>query len=140
MARISVLVHRGQPLDYQMYRHTAIFIQFQDDSPPLLVQISEPNGEYEFDCVPHYKPESNADLVKTIDVGFLRVAIEPATLARTMATVRIDNHDREFNCQTWVEMALKRLRDLELLTPEAYSDGVDGMVDAIAEAEDDREE
>jgi hypothetical protein len=51
----------------------------------------------------------------------------------------VRNYDAEFNCQIWVEAALRRLRDMRLLGSEAYTEGVDGMVDAIAEAEDEEE-
>lgn len=49
------------------------------------------------------------------------------------------NWDAELNCQTWVEAASSRLRNLRLLSDEACTEGVDGMVDAIAEAADEEE-
>ncbi|KAI6823983.1 hypothetical protein KC367_g8187 [Hortaea werneckii] len=61
------------------------------------------------------------------------------TLSQILAflqNVRIDHFDREFNCQTWIERALKSLKDERVLSPAEYDLGINGMVDAIAEAED----
>lgn len=57
-------------------------------------------------------------------------------LKQVFASIPINNRDIEFNCQTWVERALKVLRDSGALTAAEYDQGVNGMVDAIAEAED----
>jgi len=56
-----------------------------------------------------------------------------------LRAVPVRNWDAEFNCQIWVEAALRRLRDLRLVSGEDYTRGVDGMVDAISEAEDEEE-
>lgn len=61
-------------------------------------------------------------------------------LRQLFPSIPISNRDIEFNCQTWVERALKVLRDSGALTPAQYDDGVNEMVDAIAEAEDEDEE
>lgn len=53
-----------------------------------------------------------------------------------MRAVPIDNRDREFNCQVWVEAALKSLTASNMLSSEMYERGLDEMVDAIAEAKD----
>ena len=62
-----------------------------------------------------------------------------ARMTDTSRAVPERRHDAEFNCQIWVEAALRRSRDLRMLSSEAYTEGVDGMVDAIAETGDDEE-
>lgn len=47
-----------------------------------------------------------------------------------------DNRDREFNCQTWVAKVLERLSNQGYLLKENSDVGINGMVDATMEAED----
>lgn len=56
-----------------------------------------------------------------------------------LRAVPVRNWNTESNCQIWVEAALRRLRDLRMLSSEVYTKGLDGMVDVIAEAEDEEE-
>lgn len=56
-----------------------------------------------------------------------------------LRAVPVLNHDREFNCQTWVEAAIRKLRDKSMLASDSYMHGLDGLVNAIAEAEDEED-
>jgi hypothetical protein len=60
-------------------------------------------------------------------------------MVEILRTIPVKNWDLEFNCQMWVETALKRLSELRMLSEDAYAKGVDGMVDAIAEAADEED-
>lgn len=133
---ISIIIYKGSPLDYPQYRHTALWLQFADRSPSLIIHVVGPSGGFEFECKQNSRPWEDQSLAKTVDVGHLTVATTPSQIAQTLQRIPVDNGDREFNCQTWIETALKRFRDSGDLSYEAYDKGLDSMVDAIAEAED----
>ncbi|KXT00466.1 hypothetical protein AC578_1941 [Pseudocercospora eumusae] len=132
---INIIVYKGSPLDYTQYRHTALWLRFADGSPSLLAHIIGPLGGFIFEWKQSSKPWETQRYAKTVDVGCLTVAATPTQTVQALQSTPIKNRDREFNCQTWVENALKRLKDAGFLSEEAYSKGVDGMVEAIAEAE-----
>ena len=136
IVHISIAVFKGDPVDYQKYRHTALWIRFRDGSPAILAHIVGPPGEFEFQVREHYDPSQSASLAKIVDVGYLQVRTTSTQLRSALRAIPINNSDPEFNCQTWIETVLKRLKDRNLLSNESYENGVDGMVDAIAEAED----
>lgn len=138
-ASISVLVFRGEPLDYQRYRHTSLHISFTDDQDPFVAHAVGPPGEYEFQIRETYDLPESQGIVRTVQVGNPLLSIGRAQLIDLLRAVPVRNWDAEFNCQIWVEAVLRRLRDMRLLSSEAYTEGVDGMVDAIAEAEDEEE-
>lgn len=73
---------------------------------------------------------------KEVPVGPLRVPMTRSQIKAFTSSTPLDNSSREFNCQVWVDAALKRLSDEGYLLIEDYSRGVDGMVDATMEAED----
>ena len=82
------------------------------------------------------QPWETQRYAKMIEVGYLTVVATSAQTVQALQSVPINNRDREFNCQTWIEDALKRFKNAGHLSTESYNKGVDGMVDAIAEAED----
>lgn len=136
---MSIIVYKGSPLDYQRYRHTAFWIRFRDGSPAVLVHVVGPIGQFEFQARQAPNPSESAGFAKAIDVGFLTVSATPAQVLQALQRIPIDNTDREFNCQTWIESALRALKNWNYLSGESYERGLDGMVDAIAEAEDEEE-
>jgi hypothetical protein len=138
-ASISILVFKGEPLDYQRYRHTSLHISFTDDQDPFVAHAVGPPGEYEFQIRKPYDSTESQGIVRTVRVDNSLVSVGRAQLINVLRAVPVRNRDAEFNCQIWVEAALRRLRDLRLLSSEAYTEGVDGMVDVIAEAEDEEE-
>ncbi|KAI7364197.1 hypothetical protein KC354_g5885 [Hortaea werneckii] len=134
---ISVVVYRGEPLDYPHYRHTALWIRFRDDeSFPYLAHIVGSPRDYKFETRQSEDPTRSLLFARLISVGWLSATWTPSVLEQLFPSIPINNRDIEFNCQTWVERALKLLRDSAALTPAEYDLGVNGMVDAIAEAED----
>ena len=82
------------------------------------------------------QPWETQRYAKMIEVGILTVVATSAQVVQALQSVPINNRDREFNCQTWIEDALKRFENAGHLSTELYNKGVDGMVDAIAEAKD----
>jgi hypothetical protein len=138
-ASIAILVFKGDPLDYQRYRHTSLHITFPDHQNPFVAHAVGPPGEYEFQIREPYDSIESQGIVRTVVVGNSLVSVERERMIEILRAVPVRNWDVEFNCQIWVEAAMRRLRDLRFLSGEAYTKGVDGMVDAIAEAEDEEE-
>lgn len=136
---ISIVVRKGSPLDYQQYRHTAFWIRFSDGSPAMMIHITGTVGLFEFVAEEASDPTAITGFARKIDVGHLRVSATSAQVTRALEEVPINNRDREFNCQTWIEGALKMLADRGYLGKRDYEHGLNGMVDAIAEAEDEDE-
>lgn len=138
---ISIVVHKGEPLDYPQYRHTALWIRCRDDeSLSHLAHIVGSPRDYTFETEESGDPTNVPSFARSISVGWLSPTWTPSMLRQLFPSIPISNRDIEFNCQTWVERALKVLRDSGALTPAQYDDGVNEMVDAIAEAEDEDEE
>lgn len=138
-ASISVLVFKGEPLDYQRYRHTSLHISFADDQDAFVAHAVGPPGEYEFQIREPYDSTESQDIVRSVKLGDSLASVGRTPLIEILRAVPVRNYDAEFNCQIWMEAALRRLRDMHLLSSEAYTEGVDGMVDAIAEAEEEEE-
>ncbi len=49
---------------------------------------------------------------------------------------RPDNADHEYNCHSWVEAVLRRMRDANYIAPDTYEASFDGMIAATLEATD----
>lgn len=138
-ASITILIFKGEPLDYQRYRHTSLHVTFPDQQEPFVAHAVGPPGEYEFQVRELYDSTEVQGIVRTVKVGASLVPVDRDQMIDILRAVPVRNWDVEFNCQIWVEAAVGRLRDLRMLSSEAYTEGLDGMVDAIAEAEDEEE-
>lgn len=134
-AHITIIVNKGSPLDYPQYRHTALWVQY-----PSKAKICHATGttfEHIFQAEDYDgDPTLLHDFAHKVEVGFLATALVMPQLVEILRKVEIDNSNWEFNCQTWVERALNSLKGKGLISGEQYERGVNGMVDAIAEAED----
>ena len=121
---LSILVHKGDPLDYQMYRHTALcFHSNKNDSPSVIAEVVGPIGEFQFETKELACLHESPGLAKEVDVGGLTKSTTAEFIVEILKTVPIENLDPEFNCQVWVEKALRTLRDLEYLSGEDYEKG-----------------
>jgi len=133
---INIIFSKGSPLDYPQYRHTALWIQYANGSALILAHIVGPNGDYVFETRESAVPWETQGFARKIDVGLLAATATPAQIVQALRRVPINNRDREFNCQTWVEDVLRTWKNADILSVELYEKDVDGMVDVIAEAED----
>lgn len=136
--RKSIVVFRGSPLDWPEYRHTVFWIKFQDgSSPATMMHISSiETGLFQFKVEPGYDPTRDARFAKEIDVGFITTVATSAEVEGALRRVTIDNEVREFNCQTWIRRVTEMLKEQCCLSAEDYKAGLEGMVDAIADAAD----
>ncbi|KAK7541389.1 hypothetical protein IWX49DRAFT_322009 [Phyllosticta citricarpa] len=135
----NVIVYRGSPLDYQKYRHTALWFYFADGTTPALIHATGSRGDFGLQIVNVANPTLSATFVKKIEVGQLRFAMTKPRLVELVSETPINNSDPEFNCQVWVENALQRLKRSNYLSEDDYTKGVDGMIDATMEAEHESE-
>lgn len=133
---VSIAIYRGEPLDYQKHRHTSLFFRFGDGSPATLAHVVGPTGGFEFATREGYDPAQSETLADLAEVGMLSVPSSRTQVVQLLRSVPV-RKDREFNCQLWVEAALKKLQDLGMLANDLYEKGLDSMVDAIAEAKHD---
>lgn len=132
---ISIIVYKGTPYDYQRYRHTALCFQCIG-WPTVLTHIVGPFGKFEFEHKEISSPSRSAKFASRIEVGDI---IGPATIlhiVEALQGVPVNNDDPEFNCQLWTDSALLCLKALHYISDDMYNRGLDGMVDAIIEAED----
>lgn len=136
IVHISVTIYVGDPIDYPRYRHTSLYLEFANQEPSALVHVVGPIGEFEFTVQDGYDPSQDSSLARKVDLGRLSVEDSRPNVIRFLRAVPIHNWGREFNCQSWVELALKRLTMSGMLSSEWYERGVDEMVDAISEARD----
>lgn len=89
-----------------------------------------------FEARKEYALTQSRNLARRISVGYLAFRLDEFELGDIISGVPIDNSNREFNCQHWVAEALRQLTDKKLITPEVAERGLDAMIDATFEAED----
>lgn len=130
---VNIVVHRGHPVDAPQYRHTVLWLEFADQSPSLMVHIVGNPGKFKFQSRPSLKIEEGFLFWKKVEVGYLRDAATPAQIVAFLLRVPIDNIDLNFDCQKWVQLALKMLLDAGQLEKDSYDRGLERMWSAIAE-------
>ncbi|KAK8227647.1 hypothetical protein HDK90DRAFT_514147 [Phyllosticta capitalensis] len=133
---VRVAVFRGEPIDQAQWRHTALSFSFGDQSPPIVIHAVGSPHAFTLEVKQNCRPESEVKFAQAIQVGQLRGPMTNAELVFFMSQTPINNLDREFNCQVWVEQALARLKAANHLTGEQYERGVDGMTTVLMEATD----
>ncbi|KAK8183672.1 uncharacterized protein BKA78DRAFT_356835 [Phyllosticta capitalensis] len=133
---VRVAVSKGDPIDQAQWRHTALWFSFGDQSPPVVIHAVGSPHAFTLEVLQHYFPDTSGNIAGEVEVGHLRRPMTKAYLVFFVSQTPIDNLDREFNCQVWVERALARLKAANLLTEEQYERGVDGMTTVLLEATD----
>ncbi|KAK8236499.1 hypothetical protein HDK77DRAFT_292330 [Phyllosticta capitalensis] len=133
---VRVAISKGDPIDQVQWRHTALWFSFGDQSPPVVIHAVGSPHAFTLEVKQNCRPESEVKFAKAIQVGHLRGPMSKAELVFFVSQTPINNLDREFNCQVWVEQALARLKAANHLTKEQYEFGFDGMMTAVMEATD----
>lgn len=124
---ISIVVEKGDPLDWPQCRHAALFLTSIDSSPTCIAHAVGSAGDFQFECVEGVDPRESGLFAREIKVGFLKGVTTSTQIAQRLRTdVHVDNTDLEFNCQTWVEKALKVLKILGFISKEMYDKGLMG--------------
>ncbi|KAJ5930434.1 hypothetical protein N7466_005927 [Penicillium verhagenii] len=157
---LSILVFVASPLDYARYRHTALYFEF--DSPEtqyanaknqhtqpepqekdyikssMMEVIGSPGFMSFFERKNWGVPVSSANLARVVPVSRLPDTIPISRLRSTVSETSIldGDGDTDWNSQNWVGDALSRLVTCGYLDAGARDRGLDAMVDAVMEAED----
>lgn len=133
--QISIVIYIGHPVDAPQYRHAVLWFRFADHSPSLMAHLVGNPGEFKFQCRPSFDPRRSNEFAKEVDMGDLEVAAKPSEIVELLRRVQIvQNSKSEFNCQTWVEYALRKLQEANYLMEAVCNQGLEGLVAAVAEA------
>ncbi|CAI7669438.1 unnamed protein product [Penicillium palitans] len=106
--KVFILVYIGDPLDYTKFRHTALHMEF---------------------------PEQSRRLVSKIPVAELQDWITEVSLKGVVQEPQ-KNGEMYWNCQNWVGDALARMVSSGYLTAAQRASAIDLMTDACLEAQD----
>jgi hypothetical protein len=137
---LSISIDKGEPLDWQMYRHTALCLRPTDGEKPMIVHAAGPKGEYVLETKDDYDPATSPMLAKEVHVASTRVPASKIQVAAILHQTPVRNRDPEFDCQKWVGDALQKLVEAGCIEQEECERGIEGMVEVIMEAEDEGEE
>ena len=132
---VSIAVYAGDPVDFMKFRHTLLWFRFSDPTPSFIYHVIGVNPSYEREMREH-DPSKSTHKPTIIPVTYLRKPAGKDAIVDLMGKVPIDQKDREYNCHTWVDFALRALRDEGYISTEDYEGATDKMVAAIAEAKD----
>ncbi|KAI4657732.1 uncharacterized protein J4E78_006120 [Alternaria triticimaculans] len=136
---LSICVFKGFPLDYQKYRHAGLCLRPDDGGTAMMIHTTGPNTAYELQTKDNFIPSKSLSFAKEVTVGTIRTPMTKARLAALIYETPIDNRNAEFNCLIWVGDALERLAAAGYITKEECTGGIDKMVEATMEAEEEPE-
>lgn len=133
---VRIAVYKSEPLDYQKFRHVALWFEFDNGADSVVIHIVGPTQDYQLEVRENYNPAGSRLFEKEVKVGWTKVDLTKSQLVDIVSKTPIDNTSRGFNCQEWVGDALKLLAQEGYIEQEEYLGAVDGMIDATMEAED----
>lgn len=68
-----IIVHKGDPLDYQKYRHTAIWLVPAEGDSQYYCHVRGAPGEFEYEKRTDYDPRGSRSFAKLIEVGRTKI-------------------------------------------------------------------
>lgn len=139
-ATLTIVIFRGDPVDWAMYRHTALHVKHLDGQDQILhVTGAHPFFEYS----PQFATPADTGL--KIE-ALIPVSNPPDEITRAMienacvqTPVRNDPFHQDWNCHNWIGEALTKLVAIGCLSEEQRSQGITRMVDVCLEAEEEPE-
>ncbi|KAJ5539787.1 hypothetical protein N7513_008119 [Penicillium frequentans] len=134
---ISVVVFRGDPVDWAMYRHTALHVQYADGED-MILHVTGAHPFFEYTPMNNHLKDLNLTIVASILVSTPPDWITKSMIHNACAATPVRNDPRhtDWNCQNWVGEALTRLVAIGCVTETERLDAVSRMVDACLEAGD----
>ncbi|KAJ5924708.1 hypothetical protein N7466_008895 [Penicillium verhagenii] len=138
---ISIVIFRGDPLDWAMYRHTAIHVQYADSENTIL-HVTGAHPFFEYTPMDNHPQDLTLHLVASVPVATPPDSITKSMIQNACKRTPIWNDPQhpDWNCQNWVGDALARLVAIGCVTNEERSAAVAQMVDVCLEAEDEPED
>ena len=83
-----------------------------------------------------YVPYRSSQYANEVAVGWLLNPMTRPQLIAFVFAVQPNNRDREYNCHSWVQEVLQRMRDSGHILPSTYDVSLDAMIGLTLEAED----
>ncbi|KFY81752.1 hypothetical protein V500_11133 [Pseudogymnoascus sp. VKM F-4518 (FW-2643)] len=133
---IRIAVYKSEPLDYQKFRHVALWFAFDNGADKVVIHITGPNQGYKIEVRENYDPAGSRLFQKWVEVGWTKTNLTKSQLVAFVSRTPIDNVSRGFNCQMWVGEALKVLAQGGYIEQAEYLGAVDTMIDITMEAKD----
>ncbi|OQE17624.1 hypothetical protein PENSTE_c020G09916 [Penicillium steckii] len=135
--KVSILVFKGDPLDYTKYRHTALFFEFPNGST-CTMHVEGAAGFFEFKTIDNYNPERSRSLTNKLIVAVLQDHISEEAIRGVVSRTPVKNtrQDMDWNCQNWVGDALARMVNSGHLNAAQKASAIDRMTDACLDAVD----
>lgn len=133
---VRIAVYKSEPLDYQKFRHVALWFEFDNGVDSVIIHIVGPNQGYQLEAREQYDPVKSKLFEKEVKVGWITADLTKSQLIAFVSRTPIDNVSREFNCQMWVGEALKLLAEGGYIQKAEYLSAVDTMIDITMEAKD----
>lgn len=137
--RLYIVVFKGDPVDLQKTRHTALFISEDDQRYGDLLHVTGAAGTFGFERRQQVDPAGSRTFIKKIAVGPLTNGPTKQQLISRITATPINNSTRSWNCQNWVGDALVRVVQGNWISSKSKSDAISAMADVIIEAEDEEE-
>lgn len=131
-ASLSIVVYKGEPIDASEYRHTALFLEFSDETSTLIDVIGA-SGFFGVDVREDQDPAVSAELITKITVGKINGQAKDS-IQSAIKDTPIKNSDRSWNCQHWVGDALTRLSDRQWITTNERAQAVNAMAGIVVDA------
>ncbi|KAJ5648025.1 hypothetical protein N7490_004397 [Penicillium lividum] len=134
---VSIVVFRGDPIDWAMYRHTAIHVHFADGQDSIF-HVTGAHPFFKYTPLNNHPKNLNLTVVASIPVCSPPDSITKRMIQETCIRVPVWNDPRhsDWNCQNWVGEALAGLVAIGCVTQEERLNAVAQMVDVCLEAED----
>lgn len=133
--KVSAIVFKQpEKSDYQKLRHTALWFEPVGGGTTVFCNATGEQGAFAFEKRENYNPLNAAKYAGRVKVGTMRKAMTYLDLERKMRSVPCRNEDEEFNCQNWVDDAVKKLSQDGYLTNEEYEVSMSEMIDITMKA------
>ncbi|KAL2151832.1 hypothetical protein VTH82DRAFT_5016 [Thermothelomyces myriococcoides] len=141
--KLSIIIYKGAPHDSYDKRHTALFIEYFDKSgDPSGTDLIDIHGIVKKWALRHTvnrDPTGSMSyggsvVVKEWEVDVDETGRSSRRLRDDIINTRIDNEDLEFNCQKWLENAMKRLKLAGWLTEMEEEKSLSDAFDLILQA------
>lgn len=141
---LSVIVFKGFPYDSKDKRHCALFIEHLDATGHVwrrnMIDIEGSEGHWRgresVDRDPERSLQCDAKLpIRTFMVGLGTQGRNDRQLRNSIYNAPINNDWDEWNCQSWVDGALRRLVRANLLTENEAEAAISVALDWVVRAE-----
>ncbi|OAL35372.1 hypothetical protein AYO20_05423 [Fonsecaea nubica] len=140
--RIYIVVYKGDPVDLQKTRHTALFIYDDDDNDDDdrgngdILHVAGAAGLFVFERRHDENPEKSRTFVRQFPVEPIINSPTKQQLITEITATPVNNSTHSWNCQIWIGDALGRLVGAHWISTQTASNAISSMAAVIVEAKD----